>query len=175
MIIGKILGRARGMSRDDWGKFLAVGLSLSFVGLIVIPNIGPFLKRDAGVEVSSEDHPVNQTARTFTPWQSFVILGVIFGTVPIVEEWLFRDKLLSYIMDKDFQYSTISAILISAGTFGFFHLFNPGTTVYSIVPPFFGGVIFSVAYVVNGLKQSIFVHVLYNELVLLLMFLPFFL
>jgi len=174
LLIGKMLGKAKAMDRKQWAKFLAIGLALTLTSLLIVPRIGVLLRRDAGVVVSEKNHPINQTARSYPPWQSFAILGTLLGVIPILEEWLFRDKLLTWIKQQNFRYSTGIALFLSSAAFGAFHWFNQGTTLYSAFPPFFGGLIFGTAYISNGFKQSCFVHILYNEVILILTYVVFF-
>jgi len=152
-----------------------VGLTFTFLALLIVPMVPALMQDRGGVKVSNEDHPVNQISSGTKPIMGVLILGLLLGTIPILEEWLFRRNLLEWIRQKDFNYSTLSAIIVSSFAFGSFHLLNSGTYIYSLVPPFFGGLLFGVAYVLGGLKASCFSHVAYNELILVIMYAPVFL
>ncbi len=138
--------------------FMAVALFYlsGYVNMATIEITGgaPLINPDA--------HPVTQVIVNFP-----VAAAVILGTLPILEEWLFRHVLMRRMM----RFGLLAALLSSSAVFAFFHLMNSGTHLGALIPVFVGGMMFGIAYHWRGFACACMTHILYNELVLIAVYL----
>lgn len=153
---------AKRMGRREWVRLLAYSAAFIGVALLVIPLVAGWLV-STGAPLTSEEHPVVQTASISLPL-AFLLMGVL----PVFEEWLWRGIVLERLRKR---IPVLNAVLISAFGFGLFHLLNAGTYLWGFIPPVVAGFIFSIAYLMDGLKCASLTHIGYNETALVLAFL----
>lgn len=155
---------ARRMRPREWGRFVGWSAVFVAVALIVIPLAAGFMVLVTGAPLTrAEEHPVTVTASASLP-----LAFILFGTLPIFEEWLFRGILLGRLRRR---IPALNALIISAVTFGLFHLANSGTFFWAWVPPAVAGFVFGLAYLKGGLKCAILSHSSYNGIALVIAFL----
>lgn len=109
--------------------------------------------------IDPEVHHVAQAVRTFP-----IALMLMMPVLAIGEEWMFRHVLFKRLICKGMGV----AVLVSATTFALFHLLNTGAYAGAFVPPFAAGIVLAFAYRVGGFSMSALTHILYNEVILLI-------
>lgn len=147
------------MKRRDWLALLGISLALALVTYYAIEYFSIAIGRIWALY--SPQEYVFQAIKESYP----VLLAIIVLTVPIFEEWIFRDVLLNEFSRR--LRSRSVGVALSAILFALFHLSNPGTYPAAVLPLFLGGVLFGICYLRVGLGGAILCHSTYNLLILL--------
>lgn len=138
-------------------KYVLLGVLAMFAANIVLANFLPeTTENQAGINQSFLVNPITLT-----------VYGVILA--PIIEELLFRGIFMNYFWNKDTARAKVLAVLTSALLFGLMH--EPRISMALLLYMTLGIVLASVYQKTEDLRCSMLVHMLYNGLGFVGMFL----